>query len=208
LRPSVPRPDASADDRNGAADRPERVVAGVDLHTHVLRSVVNAAGERADLDVVRAAQACDLGKHCGSDAEPALPSPEGCADSVREDRHAELRFAQRPQRVEALREGVDHHGARTQFDDAMRPPDQRLHRAGDVGGIANSVRDHRRDRAHPFLQRTPGRIAKELVVLDQVGAARSQSCRDRGELPRREPERRLDDRADEHLVRRRERRAG
>ena len=142
------------------------------------------------------------------DAEPAFSSPERCTDSVREDRHAELGLTQRAHRVEALRERVHHHCTRPQLGDATRPPEQRLHRPRNVGRVANAVREDGRNRAHAILERTPGRIAEELVVLDQVGAAGGQSGGRRCEPLRGEPERRLDDRADEHLVGRRVGRAG
>jgi hypothetical protein len=47
-----------------------------------------------------------------------------------------------------------------------------------------------------------------LVVLDQMRAAGRERRGDGGYLGRSKAERRFDDRADEHLVRRRERRAG
>jgi len=95
---------------------------------------------------------------------------------MREDRQAEVGVTQCSHGVQALRERVHHHCTRTEFRDAIRAPQQGFHRARDIRGIADPVRQDSGNGTHTFLQWTPLWIAEQLVVLDEVGAARAQSC--------------------------------
>jgi len=68
----------------------ERAVTGADLGTHVVGTVIDAAAERAHLDVVGAAQARQLRDDRRRDPEGRLPRPQRGAHAVREDRDAEV----------------------------------------------------------------------------------------------------------------------
>ena len=83
-------------------------------------------------------------------------------------------------------------------------PQHRLGVVGDIeryhrlapGAVGMAV-DHRHHRAHPLGQRRVGRVAVDLVVLDEVDAGGAERIDQLGGLLRRQPDARLDDGADQ-----------
>ena len=146
-------------------------MAGADLRAHLVGRVGHRAAERSDLDVVRAAQASQLRYHGTRDTELSPSSPERRADAVRKDRHPEFRLAEHAQRAEPLGKRIHHQGTSAEVDGPRSAAEQRLGRARYVRRVANTWKDRRSDGRYAFLERTPGRIPEQLVVLNQIGPA-------------------------------------
>ena len=126
---------------------------------------------------------------------------------MREDRHAELGRPQSPHGIQALREGIHHHCTRAELDGARSAADQRVRGAGDVRRVTNMRRNRLGNRPHALLERARTNVPEQLVVFDQISPAGGEGRRCRCDLSGRQAERRLDDRTDEHFVRRSEGRA-
>ena len=179
-----------------------------DLRANFLRRVVDGSGERADLDEVCAAQPRELRDHirgnadaCGSWPSSAAPTrwaKIGTPSSASRSARRESRPCANAFTITAPAPSSTTRAARSE---------QRVDRAGHVRRVANAVRQY----AHATAE-------TRSSSGHQGGSPRSSSsliriCTARGELLavaatccRRQAERGLHDRADQHLLRRVERR--